>query len=85
MCFTSCYKWGVNRTLSVRLDEERDEALTARARALGKTRSELVRELIDQAITEKPVGRRAGHVKGRVSLSRTGMGWRRALKERNWR
>jgi ribbon-helix-helix CopG family protein len=75
----------VNRTLTIRLDEVQDEALTGRARALGKTRSEVVRDLIDQAISSQPVGRLAGHLKGRVALPRTATGWRRGLKERNWR
>lgn len=75
----------MERTLTIRLDKGQDEALTGRARALGKTRSELVRDLIDQAISDKPIGGRAGHVKGRVELPRTSAGWRRALKERNWR
>ena len=85
MCLTSCYNAVVTRTLTIRLDEVQDEALTGRARALGKTRSELVRDLIDQAISDQPVGQRAGHLKGRVALPRGGTGWRRALKERNWR
>ncbi|MGH9256260.1 MAG: ribbon-helix-helix protein, CopG family [Vicinamibacterales bacterium] len=75
----------MTRTLTIRLDEAQDEALTGRARALGKTRSELVRDLIDSAVTGQPVGRRAGHVKGRVELPRAGAGWRRALRARNWR
>jgi hypothetical protein len=75
----------MNRTLTIRLDQEKDEALTRRARALGKTRSELVRDLIDKAVTDQPLGRRLGHLKGRVELPRTRSGWRRELKERNWR
>jgi predicted transcriptional regulator len=75
----------MEKTLTIRLDKEKDEALTRRARALGKTRSELVRDLIDKAVTDQPVGRRAGHLKGRVELSRPRSGWRRELKERNWR
>lgn len=78
-------QWGVNRTLTIRLDEEQDEALAGRAHGLGKTKSELVRDLIDQAISNQPMGRRVGHVKGRVALPRAHAGWRRALKERNWR
>jgi len=75
----------VERTLTIRLGKGQDEALTGRARALGKTRSELVRDLIDQAITDKPIDGRAGYLKGRVELPRARAGWRRALKERNWR
>lgn len=75
----------MDRTLTIRLDREKDEALTRRARVLGKTRSELVRELIDKAVTDHPLGRRLGHLKGSVELPRPRSGWRRELKERNWR
>lgn len=75
----------MNRTLTIRLGKEQDEALTGRARALGKTRSELVRDLIDQAVVDKPIADRAGHLKGRVALPRARAGWRRTLRERNWR
>jgi ribbon-helix-helix CopG family protein len=75
----------MDRTLTIRLDRAKVEALTRRARALGKTRSELVRELIDKAVTDQPLGRRLGHLRGSVELPRIRSGWRRELKERNWR
>ncbi len=75
----------MDKTLTIRLDKNQDEALTQRAIALGKTRSELVRELIDKALTDQPIGRRAGHLKGRVALPSAKSGWRRDLKDRNWR
>jgi hypothetical protein len=75
----------MDKTLTIRLDREKDEALTRRARVLGKTRSELVRDLIDKAVSDQPLGRRLGHLKGSIELPRTRSGWRRELKERNWR
>jgi predicted transcriptional regulator len=75
----------MDKTLTIRLDSDKDEALTRRAEALGKTRSELVRDLIDKAVSDQPLGRRLGHLKGGVELPRTRSGWRRELKERNWR
>jgi hypothetical protein len=43
-------------------------ALTRRAEALGKTRSELVRELIEKGLEAQPLGHRIGHLKGILDL-----------------
>ena len=75
----------MDKTITLRLPRVQDQALTRRARAIGKTRSALVRDLIDQALADRPMERRAGHLKGRVELPRARSGWRRELKERNWR
>jgi metal-responsive CopG/Arc/MetJ family transcriptional regulator len=75
----------MDKTLTIRLDRAQDEALTARARALGKTRSELVRELIEQGLEERPLGRRIGHLKGRLDVPSPRTGWQKRIKERNWR
>ena len=75
----------MEKTLTIRLDREQDRALTARARAQGKTRSALVRDLIDQGLEERPLESRIGHLKGRVAAPARAAGWRRRIKERNWR
>ena len=75
----------MSKTLTIRLPREQDAALTVRARMLGKTRSELVRELIDRGLEETPLGRRIGHLKGRLEVGAPRSGWQRRLKERNWR
>jgi ribbon-helix-helix CopG family protein len=75
----------MDKTLTIRLDEEQDRALTERAAILGKTKSELVRELIDKGLEEQPLGRRIGHLKGRLGLSAPKAGWQRRMKDRNWR
>lgn len=75
----------MDKTLTIRLNHSQDEALTVRAKALGKTRSELVRDLIDSGLEERPMGRRIGHVKGRLDLASPKAGWQRRIKERNWR
>jgi len=75
----------VDKTLTIRIDAAQDEALTARARALGKTRSELVRELIDRGLEARALGRRIGHVKGRLDLAAPKTAWQRRIKDRNWR
>jgi hypothetical protein len=73
------------KTLTIRLPESQDLALTRRAKAVGRTRSALVRELIDLGLQEQPLGERVGHLKGRLALPRDGKTWRRQIKNRNWR
>ncbi len=75
----------MDKTLTVRLDKKQDEALTQRAKALGKTRSKLVRELIDKGLEEQPLGRRIGHLRGILDLPEPKDPVRRRIKERNWR
>ena len=75
----------MDKTLTIRLDRSQDERLTARAKVTGKTRSELVRELIDQGLEERPLGRRIGHLKGRLDVAAPKAEWARRIKERNWR
>jgi len=75
----------VDKTLTIRLDREQDTALTARARAQGKTRSQVVRELLARGLDERPLGSRIEHLKGLVDLPRPKDAWRRRIKDRNWR
>ena len=77
--------WLMGRTLTLRLAREQHQALTRRAKATGTTRSAWVRDVIDKALADRPLGHRVGHLKGRVGLPRARSGWRRELKDRNWR
>jgi hypothetical protein len=67
------------------LDKRQNEALTRRARALGKSRSELVRELIDKGLEEQALGALVGHLEGVLELPATHDTLRRRIKDRNWR
>jgi hypothetical protein len=75
----------VDKTLTIRLDRAQAKALTARARAQGKTRSEVVREMLARGLEEQPLGRRIGHLKGRFELASPKGAWQRRIKERSWR
>ena len=76
----------MNTTLTVRTDRNMREALEERAQAQGLTVSELVRRLLEEAISERPLAQRVGHLKGRLELSDPGAdAWRNRLRERNWR
>lgn len=62
------------------------EALEERARAQGKSVSQLVREILEAALAERPIEARAGHLKGRLMLrEQTAEPWRESLRRRNWR
>ena len=76
---------GMERTLTIRLDKSQDEALTRRAKALGRTRSQLVRDLIARDLEQRPLGGEIGHLKGRVRLFASKTTWGKRIRERNWR
>jgi hypothetical protein len=75
----------MDKTLTIRLSAEQDRALTRRASASGKTKSEVVRELIDRGLEEQPLSRRVGHLRGVLDIAEPKDSLRRRIKERNWR
>ncbi len=76
----------MSTTLTVRTDEDLSDALRQRAAAQGKTISRVVREILEEALSERPIGMRAGHLKGRLEVPADDEDpWRRQLRERNWR
>ena len=76
----------MSTTITIRADETLREALAKKAATSGKTVSNLVREILEEALAEKPLQVRAGHLKGRLSLPRKGSEpWRSHLRQRNWR
>ena len=76
----------MDTTLTVRTDRTMREALEERALAQGLTVSELVRRLLAEAISERPLAQRAGHLRGRLELAEPGAdAWRNHLRDRNWR
>jgi hypothetical protein len=75
-------------TITFRLDEERRGALRKRAAALGKTESELLRDLIDREINRPTVAERAGDLIGCLSLDPKRIDtdpWRKTIRRNNWR
>ena len=76
----------MSTTITIRTDEALRKALASRASAAGKTLSEIIREILEDAVVARPVGTRAGKLRGRLRLSRkTSEAWRKRLRERNWR
>jgi antitoxin component of RelBE/YafQ-DinJ toxin-antitoxin module len=76
----------MDKTLTIRIDAEQQQRLGRAAKMLGKSVSELVREILQEALSERSIGSKAGHLKGRISLpSQPRDAWARKIKERNWR
>ena len=77
----------MSTTVTVRLDDELREALELRARASRTTISEVVRDTLREALAERPLGERIGHLKGILELDRDADDdpWRAQIRERNWR
>jgi len=73
-------------TITVRAQASLRRALGERAAASGRTVSELVREILEEAVSPRAVAERAGHVRGSLRLPGKGAeAWRERLRERNWR
>ncbi len=73
-------------TLTIRTGDELREALEQRADLLGVTLSEVVRQILSDAVLERPMAERIAHLKGTLSLPEAPSDeWRRTLRERNWR
>ncbi|MEQ1856871.1 MAG: DUF6364 family protein [Longimicrobiales bacterium] len=75
----------MSTTVTVRLDGQLREALESRAKATGTSVSEVVRETLREALAERPLGDRIGHLKGILDVGADDDPWRRQIKERNWR
>jgi hypothetical protein len=75
----------MSTTLTIRTDETLRAALMHRAEAEGKSISEVVREILEEALAERSIGLRAGHLKGKLRLSgASSESWRQRIRERNW-
>lgn len=76
----------MSTTLTVRLDPDLKRALDEHAKLRRKSVSALVREILDAAVAERPLGERIGHLAGKLG-PRKGEpdAWERHLREMNWR
>jgi hypothetical protein len=75
----------MEKTITIRLGRAQDEALTRRAKTTGKTRSAVVRELLEQALLEIPISEKAAHLKGSLRLEKPKDAWGKHLRKQNWR
>lgn len=72
-------------TLTIRTTEPLRRALTQRAKAENKTVSEVVREILEAALIERPLSERIGRLRGGLRLSEPKTGWQKQIRARNWR
>ncbi len=76
----------MSTTLTIRTDQTLRDALAQRAASQGKTVSEVVREILQQALMERPLESRIGHLRGGLRLPRQPTSpWQEQLRKRNWR
>ncbi|HUF68341.1 MAG TPA: hypothetical protein VMM79_06770 [Longimicrobiales bacterium] len=76
----------MSTTLTIRTDEALRQALVKRATAQGRTVSDVAREILRDALVDRPLEERTSHLKGHLRLGRKHTeAWRRSLRERNWR
>jgi hypothetical protein len=73
-------------TITIRAGAGLRDRLTRRARAEGKTLSELVRDVLEREFVEEPMRLRIEHLRGRLrSPPRAEEAWRVRLRAHNWR
>lgn len=73
-------------TLTIQADDTLDAALRRRAEEQGKTVSNLVREILEAALTTPTLEERVGHLRGTLDTRASDDDpWRRSIRERNWR
>lgn len=76
----------MNTTVTIRTDQALREALEKRAKAERKTVSGIIREILEDALIERPLEMKAGHLKGALELtSEPSDAWRKHIRARNWR
>ena len=75
----------MGKTLTVRIGSRQQRALARRAAARGTTVSTVVREILERALDDGPLGRKTSAFRGRLSLPEPQDGWRRQIRARNWR
>ena len=75
----------MSKTSTIRTDETLREALAQGAASQGKMVSEVIREILEQALIECPLETRIGHLRGSLQLPQATDPWREQLQKRNWR
>lgn len=76
----------MSTTITIRTEDSLRDALEKRAAERGTTVSALVREILEDALAERPFEARAGHLRGSLSPPvEVSEPWRKRLRERNWR
>ena len=73
-------------TITIRAEGALRDALERRAAETGRSLSAVVREILVDALTERPMAGRVGHLRGQLQVAETSLEpWRAELRRRNWR
>lgn len=75
----------MTKTITVRAERKMWDALRNRARRRRVSVSEVVRQILDDALTERPLNERASGLAGSLSVADSADAWRKQIRERNWR
>ena len=90
LCKTQGYSVAMNTsTLTIRLPVEQREALKRSAKALKKTESEYIRDLLQRDLDARPLSERVGHLIGCLDSSELEPSdddrLRETIRSNNWR
>jgi hypothetical protein len=76
-------------TLTIRLPKDQREALKRSAKALKKTESEYIRDLLARDLDTRTIGKRIGHLAGSLDSSEARTlrddSFRQRIRKQNWR
>ena len=72
-------------SITIRADKALRDALAERAADQNTTISEVVRTILEQALLERPLASRVGHLRGSLELEQPTEPWRQQLRKHNWR
>jgi len=72
-------------TITVRTDKTLRDALLKKAKIERKSVSEVVREILVDALVERPLSERVGRSRGSLRIAEAHAAWQRQIRDRNWR
>jgi hypothetical protein len=75
----------MSKTITIRADKPLRDALIRKAKVERKTVSEVVREILEEALVERPLAERLGKTRGSLRIAEARGVWQRQIRERNWR
>ena len=72
-------------TITIRADRALRDALARKAANESKSVSEVVREILEDALVDRSLAERLGRTRGSLRIAVTRSGWQRQIHDRNWR
>jgi hypothetical protein len=73
------------RTITISADQALQDALSKRAEVECKSMTEVVRDILETALSEQPLARRIRKLRGNLPFAESAAAWQRTIRERNWR